>query len=358
MIDRGPVDMKGDNLFFIGIVLILAFCLPGCVSQVSDITIVDEKGDADYSSIQEAVNAANPGDVIEVRTGVYKENVVITKDITLRGTGLPVIDAGRNGGGVVLSADGIDLEGFVVVNSSEDFGGIMILSNDTRVANNTAINNVVGIMLEDGSNNTLTENLIANNENTGLYLYFSNNNTIINNYIGFNLGDGINLWYSKDEAIEANTATNNAGNGIRFSFSTNNSVVNNDATNNSLSGIKLSNSGGNIIRRNSAGNNVLDAIITDSENNIFEDNIPDSVTVTERVIPFIRGRLTHVVVYSTPPGANIILDENKTASTPAALPFKESGEHTLVLQKPGYNDYERTFAVPETKKIEASLESP
>jgi parallel beta-helix repeat protein len=41
----------------------------------------------DYPTIQAAVNAAAPGDTITVRSGTYTEEVVISKDLTLRGAG-------------------------------------------------------------------------------------------------------------------------------------------------------------------------------------------------------------------------------------------------------------------------------
>jgi hypothetical protein len=49
------------------------------------ITVDDEPGDADFTSIKEAVNASSPGDTIEVYSGTYLEQGIhIVKDnITL-----------------------------------------------------------------------------------------------------------------------------------------------------------------------------------------------------------------------------------------------------------------------------------
>ncbi|GIW47413.1 MAG: hypothetical protein KatS3mg078_1290 [Deltaproteobacteria bacterium] len=44
--------------------------------------MVSLDGSGDYSSIQSAVDVAEPGDTIQVRTGVYKESVWITKSGT------------------------------------------------------------------------------------------------------------------------------------------------------------------------------------------------------------------------------------------------------------------------------------
>lgn len=38
----------------------------------------------DYSSIKAAVKAASPGDIIKVHPGIYKEQVTIAKDLTLK----------------------------------------------------------------------------------------------------------------------------------------------------------------------------------------------------------------------------------------------------------------------------------
>lgn len=48
---------------------------------------------ADYTSIQAAIDAAQDGDVIEVQSGIYYENVNVDKPLTLRGLRMPTVDA-------------------------------------------------------------------------------------------------------------------------------------------------------------------------------------------------------------------------------------------------------------------------
>jgi nitrous oxidase accessory protein len=77
-------------------------------------------------SIQAAIDAARPGDIVEVYSGTYQESIDIKKSLTLRGidsgSGLPFVDT-DDGSAIVLSADGITLEGFLA-RSSSGWGGM------------------------------------------------------------------------------------------------------------------------------------------------------------------------------------------------------------------------------------------
>ena len=70
----------GISLLFLG-----TFTIPsGTSEQSSDkniITVDDEPGDADFTSINEAVNSSSPGDTIQVYSGIYREDGIrITKE--------------------------------------------------------------------------------------------------------------------------------------------------------------------------------------------------------------------------------------------------------------------------------------
>lgn len=143
-----------------------------------NITVCQEG--CDLSSIQDAVDRAGAGETVEVRGGNYSEMVNISKPIRLIGTGRPVIDSGGSGSAIILSADGIALEGFRATGSLE--AGI-----ESRSNNNSIIDNVVdgnggyGIYIRSSSNNIVKDNLVRQN-GFGIYLGdLSTNNTLINN---------------------------------------------------------------------------------------------------------------------------------------------------------------------------------
>ena len=131
-----------------------------------------------YTSIQAAINAACPGDTIEVRSGTYNENVVVNKTLTLLGVGSPVVDAGGSGDAISLTANGCTLQGFVAKSSGNN--GINVISSGNHISGNTAAGNIHGIRFFSSRDNTITGNTATSN-NFGIYLLLSNGNTISGN---------------------------------------------------------------------------------------------------------------------------------------------------------------------------------
>jgi hypothetical protein len=94
------------------------------------ITVDDEPGDADYTSIKEAVEHAQNGDTIEVFSGTYHEhNINIAKrDLTLEGiphelgsgndTGKPVITSTNNVTMLYIWGDDVTITNFTIIDGS------------------------------------------------------------------------------------------------------------------------------------------------------------------------------------------------------------------------------------------------
>ena len=90
-----------------------------------DTITVDDEGDGDYTSIQDAIDDANPGDTIKVYSGTYIENVVVDKQLAIMGIGeelgigddvdKPSIDGG-SGDVVHIYADSVNVSGFIIQN--------------------------------------------------------------------------------------------------------------------------------------------------------------------------------------------------------------------------------------------------
>ena len=163
-------------------------------------TVDDDEG-ADFKSIQDAIDNSSDGDVVYVKNGVYYENVVISKLITLVGESkdATIIDGGQNGDVVTITADKTMLFHLGVRNSSDNgAAGVWIRANSTIIQSCNISNNYRGIYISDSSNNEILGNKINNNY-LGIYLKCSNknnfNNRLENNKIDVRFLDSFkNSW--------------------------------------------------------------------------------------------------------------------------------------------------------------------
>jgi OOP family OmpA-OmpF porin len=73
----------------------------------------------DFSKIQEALNAAEPGDVILIAGGDYTENLLITKSVTLQGAGrdfVRIVGDGTVPTVVISKAQNVVISGVTITN--------------------------------------------------------------------------------------------------------------------------------------------------------------------------------------------------------------------------------------------------
>jgi len=250
----------------------------------------------DYLTIQSAVNAASTGDTIIVRDGLYKEHVIVNKQLTIkseRGYANCVVN-GEGSDVFALYADGIRIEGFTITGGRH---GIFINSNNNSISNNNiSSNNEDGIYIPSSNNNIISNNIISNNDD-GIFLWYSNNNSISNNIISNN-NNGTYLYHSNNNSISNNKISNNGG--IFLDYSNDNSISENNISNNVLGiifmysnknsisyntiyhcdgergSIYLWYSNENSISYNNISNNLLGIDIRYSNNNSISNNIVSS----------------------------------------------------------------------------------
>ena len=231
-----------------------------------DIIIVDDEGDGDFIRIKDALNHADPGDIIEVYSGTYYEHgiKIIEERITLKGisyelgngndTGKPFINGQGMDYVILFDANNITFDGFHIENKDGTQHDILDLSQNANgciISNNDLANTSICIIYIEGSNNKIIYNNISNSimrqgiclrdpccnclisgnvisgVETGILCWDSNQNTITGNKIYKCREFGIDLASSNHNNIEGNTFEDNTV-GLQIYYSLGNRIKNNN----------------------------------------------------------------------------------------------------------------------------------
>jgi parallel beta-helix repeat protein len=240
---------------------------------------VDDDDEADFHTIQEAVNAASNGDSITVYNGIYCEHLVINRPITLIGEsreGTVIDGSGENRNIVEITANRVVFSGFTVQNTSRtqgtSYAGFKVLGRECNISGNDVTRSKIGIFVTS-QKSRIEENSVANN-GQGIALYSSSEVTVKGNNVSANTV-GISLAFSSNNLVVGNKAANSSFGGHGITLSSNsfdNTVKDNDLVNN-FHGMWLSDSFDNLIINNTIANNELLGIeLASSSSNTFYHN--------------------------------------------------------------------------------------
>ena len=227
---------------------------------------------ANFASIQAAVDAANQGDRIIVKPGIYEENIAINKSISIAsesGNFSNTIVQAANGSQDIFSilANGVSIKGFGI-NGSDSAGIHLFGVIDCRIENNKLSNNSCGIDLYMmSSDNKLDKNEISDCL-TGISLGGSWNNSLSNNSIS-NCSNGISLFDSPNNILKNNTISENIEGVSLTGESNGNNLTNNTVILNEKRGLYIYETSNNLIYNNYFNNTVNVESETASETNVW-----------------------------------------------------------------------------------------
>jgi parallel beta-helix repeat protein len=250
--------------------------LPYAVVQAQTRTLIVPD---QYQTIQAAIDSANAGDTVFVKSGRYAPGakvftgavedvsaVVINKQISLIGenASTTIIDVQHipNGVGIWIRAHNVTVSGFTIKNYQDV--GILVSNVDTRpsypsencsIQGNKLLNGDYGIWVDGGIGFNFTNNEIINNQASGIFLYPTAmdgiivRNRVSGNNIGMSGGDnitiagnnvfdnnyGISIGFCTQMNIYGNNVTDNKGTGIGFGqYCDHATVYGNNITGNSV----------------------------------------------------------------------------------------------------------------------------
>ncbi len=164
-----------------------------------------------YYGIQLAVDDADSGDTIEVRSGTFKEGLDISKPLTLIGAGKErtIIEGDSSRDVVRIFADGVSLSGFSMNKGGSGWAGIKLYSvSDCHVFDNKLYYSTYGIHLKESEGNSITGNN-ASRTTYGIFLEEASGNSITGNNASSYYADvwGIYLAKSSGNDISGNNMT-------------------------------------------------------------------------------------------------------------------------------------------------------
>lgn len=147
---------------------------PSTINSNGTIFYVGGLEPGNYSTIQSAIDAANPGNTVFVydESSPYYENVRILKRINLIGENKNTTVINSKEWIVVnifSSTDNVIVSGFTITGGHI---GVSLDGNNNTIQGNKIVFNTYGIEIipyEDGNNNVITDNLIVHNSYVGIW---------------------------------------------------------------------------------------------------------------------------------------------------------------------------------------------
>jgi nitrous oxidase accessory protein len=191
------------------------------------------------TSIQEAINSAQEGDLLLIKKGTYKEgNIIVSKSLHLKGENFPIIDGENKNEVITVTANDVTIEGLQVQNVGtsylKDRAGIRIRkSKNFKIKNNRLLNTFFGIYLEHSNNGVIEGNEVIGqaieemSSGNAIHLWYCKNIKVENNLVRKHR-DGIYLEFVDNSLLRNNKSEDNLRYGLHFMFSNDDDYFNNE----------------------------------------------------------------------------------------------------------------------------------
>jgi nitrous oxidase accessory protein len=252
-------------------------------------------------SIQQAIDAAAPGDTVQVLRAQHVANLKIVKPLILRGIDRPTLSGGLNGDTIRVAAPDVTIEGLIVRDSGDSLlaqnAGIYIAPGSHRalVRRCDLVYNLFGLWIEKADGVRVEDNLItgkrdysSSQRGNGVQLYNTRGARIERNDISF-VRDALYVDVSHDAVFRANRL-HHSRYGTHYMNSYRNLWEDNESYRN-RGGLALMEVKDQVVRRNRAWGN--------TDHGIMLRTLQDSVIEHNEVSGNARGFFIYDVEYAT-----------------------------------------------------------
>ena len=254
------------------------------------------------SELQQRIDEANSGDIINLRDGIYNGNIIINKPITLTGSHKAKIIGDKTTNTIKIMADDVVIKNLTIKGSGLDLSkqdsGIFIDQNKKNITiiNNHLEDNLIGIYLWGSIKSRIENNRIIgqkfhriNNRGNGIQVWNSPGSVITKNHISYGR-DGIFTTTSRDNEFTYNHSDN-----LRYSIHymyTKDSIISNNYSKQNKIGYAMMFSSGLTVKNNVS--------INDTERGLFSNFMNDSLLTGNIVLgPCKKGLMIYNANYNT-----------------------------------------------------------
>jgi parallel beta-helix repeat protein len=252
---------------------------------------------AEYKTIQSAVDAAPSGSTIVVFSGVYSENITINKSVKIFNANhtafLPLLANNQilihardeTQPAVNILSPNVTFQGFNVRGGS---AGIMLKGHHINIFDNNITNSRTGLLVENAEEIWLQRNNITQQTEFGVHVVDSRHVRLINNTIERNK-DGILFEDTERSLLRNNTLRHHEERSITLFNSPDNGLFNNRILNVEGFGLILDHSPQTLMRGNelNAGNRSF--WIEASTRADYEHTIDTSNTINNNPMLYLKG---------------------------------------------------------------------
>jgi parallel beta-helix repeat protein len=280
MVKKSIMKMKHINKRAISLIVFLLFSsmlyfgARPVKTAPTEIIVPDQ-----YSTIQAAINNANDGDTVFVKSGIYHEHVVVNKTVSLVGecVSTTIIDGDYTGHVIHIISNHVNVTGFTVRNGGNvglpDLDAGICLDNvtDCVISRNRAVDaGFLGISLMYSQQNTIASNNVTGSGWNGIHLWGSSRNVISGNIMRSNTDVGINCHSSSNYNNITGNIASDATYGIYTYDANYNRISYNNISMNQY-GIHMESSTQNRIYSNNLVNNSQQARVIGDSANTWDD---------------------------------------------------------------------------------------
>lgn len=214
------------------------------------------------NALQEAIDEAQNGDIIELGSGVYEGNIIINKALTIDGKDKSALIKGDGKGDVItITHSNVKILNLRIENSANSHSDLSSAikcdnANNIQIVGNDIQNALFGINFKQCHNAKILKNKISSKDvdlglrGDAIRLWYSHNNLVAQNHI-YKSRDMV-VWYSSNNVIKENYGEQSRYS-LHFMYAGKNLVQNNTFKHNSV-GIFFMFSQGSTIENNIVSN--------------------------------------------------------------------------------------------------------